>query len=267
MKIEKPNFKVVNWILEFLADDLDNISDLEFSKRLLDAEYYFVDQWGYKWPGFGPPMTSPSANPSMEKMHKKGTPAEERAAFSPSRYFHNYPFRETLKEIQASLKQIAKELSQKQPGNEDVGREVGKVSLVFYRGPEGMFIKFNPLSSLLDLPHFPKPEKLMELAKLTFYISADGLPQNAIIPCRECSKYFLHVSKKVKYFCSPRCASRNLSRERREKDPEGYRTKQREIMRRKYKEKKAKELGRPVEKIAFQKKSISKKANAAEVRT
>jgi hypothetical protein len=121
------------------------------------------------------------------------------------------------------------------------------------------------LSSILLAYQIPKLEEWVELAKRTFYISANALPQNAIAPCKECGKYFLHLSKKVKYFCSPRCASRNLSRERREKDPEGYRAKQREIMRRKYREQKAKELGRPAEKIAFQRKSISKKVGKVKV--
>lgn len=49
MMIEKSNAKAVNWILEFLADDLDSISDLDFSKRVLDAQYYFLDQWRGEW--------------------------------------------------------------------------------------------------------------------------------------------------------------------------------------------------------------------------
>ena len=180
-------------------------------------------------------------------------------------YPDNYPWRETLKEIQVSLKRIVEELSKNQPENQGEIWKVGEVSLVFNRGPKGMFIRFNPLSSFLGLYQVPKLEEWVELAKLTFYISAHGLRQYAIVLCKECGKYFLHLSKKVKYFCSPRCASRNLSRERREKDPEGYRAKQREIMRRKYREQKAKELGRPVGKIAFQKKSISKRVDKVKV--
>lgn len=132
-------------------------------------------------------------------------------------------------------------MSENLPENQGVTWKVGEVSLVFNRGPKGMFIRFNPLSSFLGLYQVPKLEEWVELAKLTFYISANGLPQYAIAPCKECGKYFLHLSKKVKYFCSPRCASRNLSRKRRERDPEGYRAKQREIMRRKYREQKSKD--------------------------
>lgn len=243
MKIEKTDFKAMGWILEFLADDFDNMSPLDFSKRVLDAQFYFVDQWGTEW--LAPPES------------KKKAPTEMKVIGL--RYPDNYPWKETLKKVQASLRAIAKELSENQPGRQGVIRKVEKVSLVFEQGPKGMFSKFNPLSDILNLHQIPKPEELVKLAERTFYISANGLPQNAIVPCRECGKYFLHLSKKVKYFCSPRCASRNLSRERREKDPEGYRAKQREIMRRKYREQKAKELGRPVEKITFQKKSILKK--------
>lgn len=259
MKIEKANIKAVEWILEFLADDLDNISDLDFSKCVLDAQYYFVDQWAVQW--LSPPESASSRSDQVRrKTYKKELPTEKTfGVIGPSRYPDNYPWRETLKEVQANLRTIAKELSEDQPGRQGIIKEVGKVSLVFDRGPEGMFIRFNPISSILDFHQIPKREELVQLAERTFYISANGLPPNAIRPCKECGKYFLHLSEKVKYFCSPRCASRNLSRERREKDPEGYRAKQREIMRRKYQERRAKESGHPVEKIVFQKKSISKK--------
>lgn len=240
MRIEKSDAKAVNWILEFLADDLDSISDLDFSKRVLDAQYYFLDQWRVEW--VGARELASRENDKVGKVLKKRAPTEKRlSVIGPWRYPDNYPWRETLKEIQASLKRIAKELSENQPENQGVTWKVGEGSLVFNRGPKGMFISFNPLSSALDIYQIPKLEELVELAKSTFYISANGLPQNAIAPCKECSKYFLHLSKKVKYFCSPRCASRNLSRKRREKDPEGYRTKQREIMRRKYREQKSKD--------------------------
>lgn len=241
MKIEKANFSTVNWIFEFLADDLDKVTDLEFSKRVLDAQYHFVDQWGVDW--LGP---SGSANTRV-------------TVLSPQRYPRNYPWRETLKKIQVRLREIAKELSQDQPKNQGLIWKVEGVSLLFEIGPKGMFIKFNPLSGILDFHKIPKPDELVRLAERTFYISAHGLPPNAIEPCRECGNYFLHLTKKVKYFCSPRCAVRNLSRQRRERDPDGYRAKQREIMARRYKEQQAKKLERPVEKIRFQKKSIYKK--------
>ena len=53
MAIDTSNAKTVSWILEFLADDLDNISDLDFSKRVLDAQYYFLDQWRVEWGSTG----------------------------------------------------------------------------------------------------------------------------------------------------------------------------------------------------------------------
>jgi hypothetical protein len=52
--------------------------------------------------------------------------------------------------------------------------------------------------------------------------------------CKECGGKFLWVSKKPKYYCTSKCTSKAISRKRREKDPEGYRKQQREIMRKKY---------------------------------
>jgi hypothetical protein len=79
----------------------------------------------------------------------------------------------------------------------------------------------------------------------------------------DCGKYFLHLSKKARYYCTPKCTSRDLSKKRREADPEAYRKKQREIMRKKYREKKAKELGMSPDKLKIQTRTRSGKKAAA----
>lgn len=79
------------------------------------------------------------------------------------------------------------------------------------------------------------------------YSTLEGLdPLKVIRACPECHKVFAHLSKKEKVYCSPGCTSRALARKKRAEDPETYRAKQREIMRRKYEEKKKQQLGKNV---------------------
>ncbi|MBM4334049.1 MAG: hypothetical protein FJ117_23010 [Deltaproteobacteria bacterium] len=86
-------------------------------------------------------------------------------------------------------------------------------------------------------------------------LALDNTPdEGSVKECRECGNFFLHLSKKPKYYCNFRCTSKAASRKRREQNSEKYREDQREIMRRKYREIKAKERGVPVNKVRIQKK-------------
>ena len=98
--------------------------------------------------------------------------------------------------------------------------------------------------------------KLVGMAKLSFMFALDKIPdEGSIKTCPECGKLFLHLSKKPKYYYNFRCTSKAASRKRREEDPEKYRKAQREIMRRKYRERKAKERGVSVNKVRIQRKA------------
>lgn len=50
-----------------------------------------------------------------------------------------------------------------------------------------------------------------------FIQALNGIPLGAIRKCTECGNWFLHVSKRVKLFCSNKCAAKKVSRERRER--------------------------------------------------
>ena len=82
-----------------------------------------------------------------------------------------------------------------------------------------------------------------------FANSIDGLPSDCIKKCEECGNLFIHISKKIKIFCSPKCSFKHLSRKRREelkKHPRKYKAflkTQKEKMRRIYEEKKRTEAG------------------------
>ena len=59
-----------------------------------------------------------------------------------------------------------------------------------------------------------------------FCRALEGTPMGALRQCPECGRYFLHVSKREKEYCSNRCAARKGTRDNRrrmkEDDPEAY---------------------------------------------
>jgi hypothetical protein len=71
------------------------------------------------------------------------------------------------------------------------------------------------------------------------------LPLEAIRKCPMCERYFLHLSKRRRTYCSPRCTSKAHA-EKRKSDPEAYKKylkKQKQIMRRKYETEQKRKLG------------------------
>ena len=83
----------------------------------------------------------------------------------------------------------------------------------------------------------------------TVAILIERLSPDCIKKCEECGKHFIHVSKKVKKYCSSKCSFKHLSRKRREelkKHPRKYNAflkSQRGKMRKIYEEKKKGEVG------------------------
>jgi len=60
---------------------------------------------------------------------------------------------------------------------------------------------------------------LPQLAQISFTDAISGMPKKAIKKCeheKKCGNYFLHLSEKPKYYCSPKCTSRALAQERRD---------------------------------------------------
>jgi len=56
-----------------------------------------------------------------------------------------------------------------------------------------------------------------EVTLLYYFIKAlEGVPASAFRQCPDCLKFFLHLSKRIKKYCSNKCASRSGVRKRRE---------------------------------------------------
>lgn len=220
MKQNDPSqVKALKWHLNFLSDHLDALSYLEFSGRVLEAKHYFASSALFL------PLNDPlwkDIDPFDYILHvdlKGGEVPEDK---------------NTLKKIQADLRELLKRMQT--DGAPIPIENVRVVSGV----KDGRF--FTKYYLPLDYRDIFTPRRMKQLARLSFANALHGVPLEAIRTCRNetCGRYFLHLSQKDKYYCSPKCTSRDLAKKRREADPDLYRKKQRGIMRKKSKEKKRK---------------------------
>ncbi len=81
----------------------------------------------------------------------------------------------------------------------------------------GTFIIGHPLPNT-DYSDCFNLDVLPRLARISFTDALGGIPTKSIRMCEyeKCEKYFLHLSEKPKYYCSPKCTSRALAQERRD---------------------------------------------------
>ncbi|MFC1890497.1 hypothetical protein ACFL4G_12160, partial [Thermodesulfobacteriota bacterium] len=118
------------------------------------------------------------------------------------------------------------------------------------------------LSPAITLNHYKDVNEFInKMGEISVFFALDRIPMEAIKTCQECGRYFLHLTKKPKYYCNPKCTSRAMGRKRKEdKEKYGkYLEQQKRIMKKKYREKKAKEQGKSVDKVKIQKRSAPKK--------
>ena len=252
MKIkDDPKVQTLTWFLDFISDDIDQMSPLDISKRVIEANHYLSGKFsimGFEYPSKESlDYERPDPNSWYIKPHRK----------------------DILLLIQTDLKALLDEASKCAIDAEKQGHNMFHVGVVdLLLGCLEGTLQVLTLPGLTGDPHGAKgksgdrpkeADMARKLGEISFTYSLQGIPIDAIKTCPECDKYFLHLSQKPKYYCNPKCTSRALARKRRETDPEKYRKQQREIMRKKYREKKAKEQGKPVEKVKIQKMSAPKK--------
>lgn len=242
---DDPKIQAAKWFLEFLSDDLDRMSDLDWGRRIVEAEHYFLrPTFWIVGEAFKEPMWHPKG------LLDEATSMKELTTHVESDH-PAYPWRVNLKHVQSELKEQLKKILAGGTLNIAEVRLLwsiidGKIALG-YLPPEKLY------DDSYDLPHMTR------LASISFAHALEGIPPGTIRICRECGKYFLHLSKKERYFCSPRCTSRAMAKRDREKDPDKYRAKQRKIMKERYREKKkAQELGVPVSKVTIRKRLLRK---------
>ena len=241
-----PQVRALNWFMGFLSDDLGAMSDLELSKLVLEVRH-FVISYAFITPLDFPKWEKP--DPIDYKLH-----AEFESIKSPE----GFDWKDALINAQTELRESLE--SWRATDNKII--PVANVQLEITSVGDKFRVGYALPITYEEC--FDK-DRLTKLAKISLCHALQDIPKDSIRRCRnkDCPKYFLHLSGKLRYYCSPKCTSRDLSRKRREKDPKAYRKKQREIMRKKYKEKKAKELGKAPDKVVIQKRTRSSKKTAA----
>ena len=246
---EEKRRRVLAWFLDFLNEDFDRLSIVDFEKRKVEARYYFMN------PGPFLPYGIHGVD-MMSRNHGKGSDIF-------GEFPEDYPWGERLRDIQRDLKELVEDVLHKpifryeslgagRGGRRKIWEppiwKIADVGLYLFRGSTAE-VFYNAGGDY---------SKMGVHAKVNFVHAMNGISPETIKQCQECGKYFLHLSAKAKYYCNPMCTTKALSRKRRETDPEGYRAKQREIMRRVYRERQAKKLGVSPDKVKIQKKSPSR---------
>jgi len=209
---DDPKIQAVRWFLEFLSEDFKTMSEVDLSRKMLEAQHYLIQ--------------------SEQVVLRRDFIQDIRKR--PKHYLG----RDRLKHIQSSLRGFL----EKRITSPTSLFPVSKVDFLFGTLDGTLKVKYSLDDYLLDTKK--DPSKLAHIAELSLSLAVDGIPLEAIRICPECGRHFFHLSKKPRYYCSPTCTSRAISRRRRQANPEGYRARQREIMRKKYREG-AKKIGKP----------------------
>ena len=195
-----PQVKALQWYMDFLADDFKSMSDLELKKRALEVKDYIIKH-AYFTPF--PFLKYEKKDPIADKLH-----AELERIEIPE----GLQLREMLIKVQAELQGLLERIMNPASGVievEPVERRIASTGTTFVTGhapPE-----IDP-SNCFNIDVLPR------LARISFTDALSGMPANSIKKCEyeECGIYFFHWSEKDKFYCSPKCTSRALARERRE---------------------------------------------------
>jgi hypothetical protein len=213
MKIkDQPQNEARQWFLDFISDNLDEMSELKFSKRALEARFYFFI---HRKSMFQNLLQGPTLRIKEES-------AERWAKIEP-----NYPWKENLKIVQEELKKRLHTMLIDRPM--DFMRPLFPVFLFGGMVDQKIFMGLD-ISETYQNPF--EMDNLKKHSVLSMIYVFNELPKDAIKSCQECGRYFLHLSKKEKLFCSPKCTSRAFSKKRRQgENKESYKKYQREVMR------------------------------------
>ncbi len=235
-KKEDPKFAAVEWFLGLISMDLSSISELDFSRLIVEAKHYFLKPMSSLPLPFHEDFSKPTWIGKKELTGNIKIPGLS----------DDYPWRETLEYIQVELKELIEARIR------DPGRSITITKADVDFGNFGGIFRINYGFLDLIIGKLSDKEFLAQRSKIVFCYALDGVPADSVKRCLECGKLFLHLSRKERFYCSPQCTSRRLSRKRREEDREGYNAKQAEIMKKKYREKKAKMLGKAESKVKIQ---------------
>jgi len=195
-----PQVKALRWYMDFLSDEFDSMTDLDLKKRSLDVKEYIIkNAYFTPYPFLKYEKIDDIDDTLRRKLERIESPEGPQ-------------LRKVLIKVQDELRGLLEEIMN--PARdvievESVERRIASTGTTFVTGHAPPEIDPNDCFNI---------DVLRRLARISFTDALSGMPANAIRKCEheKCGNYFLHLSEKPKYYCSPKCTSRALARERRE---------------------------------------------------
>lgn len=232
---------LVRWVIDFVNADLGGMATLDLYKKFLESQVFQVsvfrpeDPFLFKEKGFRHRVHEAiSENLQESDLMKDGT-----------------RLLGTLEQIQGVYRHFL----------ETLRTEGGEVKIgsfdVVAKCSEGRIIIEYRNRSMGNL--LADNSEIEMRARLGLLLAIKELPSGSVRACRNCGKYYLHTSKRERYYCSPRCTSIHLARLKREENRVAYNKAQNEARKRQYRRQKAEKLGIPVEKVKIRPKKSKKR--------
>ncbi|MDH4268072.1 MAG: hypothetical protein OEW45_20790 [Deltaproteobacteria bacterium] len=228
--------RALEWLVQFANMNLYDLGPGDKAKLLVESEEFLFS----RSEGFTMQRTSPTFG-----QKKKVVLSDEWVAKMDELPHRDSPGYWAI--IVESQEIIRKRLEKFIMPNERVRKPLKEVSIWLF---------WNETFKLSIIPHTRSREDYIDLKLFRLF---DNLPHSSIQKCPGCEKFFLNASMRKKKYCSSRCMWRVNAKKLRMADPEGYKKRQAELMRKKYREKQAQKRGVTIEKVIIQKRSSRKK--------
>jgi hypothetical protein len=253
--MDKDRREALEWFIQFTQMDLKDFKPGNRAKFLAEYEEYLLPDIREERERLKKEMKY-----YMQKEGKEGTGYIFEAFFSyPSKkliHMDETSFWNFMKDVQFIVRSIFLKVAEPNyiiPKSPALG-STGPTGIWYQEARCYLDINKNPM----QLVFVPIKEIWLDYLLIKLYTLLSGFPRTTIQKCLGCDKLFLNPSLRIKKFCSSRCLWRFNARKRREADPEGYKEKQREIMKARYLRKTAEELEKPIDKIKIQKRRTKK---------
>lgn len=235
--MDKDKMEALDWFVGFSEMDLENIKPGDRAKLEVEARDYLWPQ--KEWEEIGYPDEMQLTNYARGLRSRGNTPDVVEAEINRARE-DNQAFAKDMAWVYEGIpddsEQIWKTIVDMQPiVRGALGNILGRGGALRLRWAESvMFFVKREIGQGFSVSMFPLAKSQKYYLTLKIYMFADGLPTSAIQQCPGCGKIFLNPSLREKKFCSPKCMWKVNAAKAREKAPEKYRARQRDIMRKKY---------------------------------
>jgi hypothetical protein len=217
-KSKKERTDRINWFLDFVQMDLASLSPGDRAKLCYEAEEILFDRKLIDQEEVFNPLIKEVRIfydklkiPSLKKLDE---------------------FFEVLRDRQTDIRDYILEF---------IAEIASKGKTYFQAGLQAQMV-VKTEEGLMITSYLPSTVYIEGFAFGRFLNAIDRMPVKGFRECLECKKMFFYPHKRKKEFCTLKCGWKFFARQRRESDPEGYKKYQRELMSKRYREKKRKQF-------------------------